>query len=134
MGIEKAGPRVETTLHSALMPVCVLSHQRCTSSNVEELGPRRLAGVMMVRVCVCYLGEEGKQNIVTAWLDMRRRKKRYMCAPIFSLVHLSEFGIETGYLILGLPEYFYLRQEGEQNIVTAWLDKTRDVDYRLKLI
>ena len=72
MGIEKAGPRVETTLHSALMPVCVLSHQRCTSSNVEELGPRQSAGVMMVRVCVCYLREEGKQNIVTAWLDKTR--------------------------------------------------------------
>ena len=57
-----------------------------------------------------------------------------MCAPIFYLAHLSEFGIEKGYPFLGLPKNFYLRQEGEQNIVTAWLNKTRDVDYRLKLI
>ena len=50
---------------------------------------------------------------MTAWLDRRRRKERYICAPVFSLAHLSEFGIEKGYLILGLPKNLYLRKGRE---------------------
>ena len=50
-----------------------------------------------------------------------------MCTVICSSAHLSEFGIEEGYLILDLPKnpfwLLYLKEEGGQNIVTVWVDQ-----------
>ena len=59
-----------------------------------------------------------------------------MCTLIFSSAHLSEFGIEEGYLILDLPKnpfwLLYLREEGGQNIVTVWVDQRGEKKKRYK--
>ena len=82
VGIEKAGPRVETT---ALCNdgLCLISPRvqfKC-GGDWRRSGAK---AVMMVRVCL--ISVEGEQNIVTAWLDWRRR-----CGPNSIFPYLSKF-------------------------------------------
>ena len=77
---------------------------------------------MMVRVCA--LSQRGRgAKYCDSLARPEDEEEGDMCTLIFSSAHLSEFGIEEGYLILDLPKnpfgLLYLGEEGGQNIVTV---------------